>query len=258
MIVSQNDKAKQRYVKKYWREMRRTFVACRQSVLDKAEYVDPANLKTYVDDLLRIHPMREKYLELWGEVGGKFGYATERQLTGVKSGIEYFDLKADPKKAKDWTEKMRKYAAERSLQKINAIMTTEEEAINAVIDKVIKRTLDEGLGIVESRKIMVDALNTELVELEKWQAQRIAMTEVGSAANTSSYLSAQEYGEGYKKQWKFQPGKKTFRENHMGFEDMGPVDRDYEYLPGLAYPGDPRGAAEEVINCYCSFQLIKE
>jgi len=250
MRIEPNDILKKQITKRYWKELRRTFVLCRQSVLDKAAHVDPVNLKDYVSGLLNDEPMKKKYLDIWELVGGKFGYDTENLIKLKKSGLAEIEHKAE--RAKDWTERMRRYAAERSLQKLDAIMTTEQEAINIVIDNVIKRTLDEGMGIVESRKLMVESLGRDLVELEKWQAQRIALTEVGSAANTGSFLAAQENSEGVKKVWGFVPGRKTFRENHQQFEADGPKSMDFEYAPGLAYPGDPRGAAEEVINCYCT------
>jgi hypothetical protein len=65
-------------------------------------------------------------------------------------------------------------------------------------------------------------------------------------------MAAQENSEGVSKVWMFIPGMKTFREKHQEFEAMGPQPMDHEYAPGLKYPGDENGSAEEVINCYCS------
>jgi len=85
------------------------------------------------------------------------------------------------------------------------------------------------------------------------------MTEVGGASNTGSFMAAQENSEGVKKEWIHIPGLKTSRDNHAGFESMGPVEMDYEYAPGLKYPGDPDcNDPEEIINCYCSIGYVIE
>jgi len=255
MRIIPNDTVNKRYVKKYWRELRKTLVLTRAGVLDRAEHVDPERLKEYLPALLDSKPMKEQIINLWGEVGGKFGNDTQNMLKAKKAEIAGIEFKSDKDQ---WTEKMRKYSAQRTAKKVEAIMSTESEAINKVIDSVLERSLTDGLGIPETRRLMRDSLDEELTTIENWQAQRIAMTEVGSAQNTSSYLAAQENSEGVKKIWMFMPGMKTFRENHQGFEEMGPVEMDYEFAPGLTYPGDPNGAAEEVINCYCTIAYETE
>jgi len=42
------------------------------------------------------------------------------------------------------------------------------------------------------------------------------------------------------------------RENHVGFEDEGPKEIDYEYTTGLRFPRDPDADGSETINCRCS------
>jgi hypothetical protein len=149
---------------------------------------------------------------------------------------------------------MRAYSAERSLQKVKEILTTEEEAINKVIDDVIQRGVDEGLSIPKIRGIMKDALEgDELATIENWQAERIARTEVGSAMETGSFDSAMENGEGLKKEW-LHSGiyNKGYRESHVQFMEMGPQDMDYEYAPGLKFACDPEADPGETINCRCA------
>lgn len=253
MIIKPDIQEQKRLTNKYWRLTRQTFVKCRQAVIDHAEHTDPERLKIHISTLLNSEPMKEHVINLWGEVGGIFAQDIESILLLKKGVITEYEIKAKKKPTK-WDERMKRYAAERSIKKIESIMSVEAEAINKVIDKVIQTSLDKGLGIIETRRQLVnDLAGEEMLAMENWQAQRIAMTEVGSAQNTASYLAAKENSEGVKKQWQFIPGMKTFRENHQQFDAMGPQDMNYEYSQGLKFPGDPDCSdPSEVINCYCS------
>ena len=255
-ITIDSDKRKF-FEKKVWRSTRKAFVKCRQALVDHSGDTDPERLKLFSSYFLDIKPMTEHINQVWGDIGGRYGYDTEKKLKSLKSKTPEMELKADAKKLTEWKEKMKKYSAERSLAKVKAIMTTEQEAINRVIDSVIQESLDQGLGIIETRRLLTHDLSGEkMLEMENWQAQRIAMTEVGSAQNTGSFEAAQENSEGVKKVWLFIPGKKTFREEHAAFgaedDSTGGRGMDEEYAPGLQYPGDPNGTAEEIINCYCT------
>jgi mRNA-degrading endonuclease HigB of HigAB toxin-antitoxin module len=249
MKIIPNESLKRSLIRKYFRETRKVLVKVRQEVIAQAEHSSPEQLKTMIPYLLNRQVMSDHLVKIWEDVGSRFAFDTEKKITRGKQ-----KSKADDEaKLADWKRKLRAYASERSLIKAQAILTTEQEAINKVIDAVIKETLDEGLGILETRKLLLhDLEGEEMLTMEKWQAQRIAMTEVGGAQNTASFEAAQENSEGVKKFWMFIPGLKTYRENHQEFEAMGSQEMDYEYAPGLQYPGDENGAAEEVINCYCS------
>lgn len=253
MKIQANENLKRSFYRKYYRETRKAFIKCRQQLMELAPHTDPERLKTHVNRLLQSKPMKDNLQELWSKVGGRYGYDTERMIKKGKSAVHSYEMKDSKDQLKLWEDRMRTYSAERSLKITESIMTVEEEAINKVIDGVIERTLSEGLGVLQSRSAMIDALENELTEIESWQAQRIAMTEVGSAQNTASFDAAQENAEGVRKEWLFIPGIKTFRDNHQGFEAMGPQDMDFDYAEGLKFPGDPDCQdPSEVINCYCS------
>ena len=246
--------------RKYWREGRKALALSRQPVLDHAQNVTPEHLKAMVPRLLNSKPVNDYLVKLWAEVGGKFGYDTENAIKRQKSGNMALELKDD--RLTEWQKRMGIYAAERSIQKTGGIMTAQTEAINRVIDGVIQESVDNGLGIAKTRKLLVDSLEGDtLTSIENWEAQRIAMTEVGSASNTASFDAAKDAGVNVQKVWMFIPGLKTFRPEHQGYEAMGPQDMDYNYdTEGgeLQYPGDENGTAEQVINCYCSIAYETE
>jgi uncharacterized protein with gpF-like domain len=79
-------------------------------------------------------------------------------------------------------------------------------------------------------------------------AIRIARTETASAAGYAQHQTALDLGF-TKKQWISARDART-RDSHsqLDGETRGINER---YSNGLMYPGDPSGAAGEVINCRC-------
>jgi hypothetical protein len=251
MKIVPSENIKKQFVKRFWKETRRMFIKVRQEVADQAEHTDGERLKDMVQGMLNDKVVKDQLISIWSEVGGKYANDTERTLKFQKSGKPEMELKEDRRKY--WNERSIEILNRSVTKKVTAILDTETEAINRVIDQVIEQISTEGLGIAQGRKLLRESLQGEtMTTIENWQAQRIAMTEVGMAANSGSFAAAQENSEGVKKEWMFIPGLKTFRENHQQFESLGPVEMDYAFMDGLQYPGDPEGAAEEVINCYCS------
>jgi ferredoxin-thioredoxin reductase catalytic subunit len=167
----------------------------------------------------------------------------------------------EPKTAEAAEFLMRKYINERSLrtavEKAGKILDAQTEAINKVIDTVIEKGKADGLGILEVRKAMVKELEGgTMTEIENWQAQRIALTEVGAAQNTGTWLEGK--GQGLLKQWVHLPVSKVPRSNHIEYGQMPPQEEEYDYMNGggLRYPHDENADAEEVINCYCDLYWV--
>jgi hypothetical protein len=254
MRIEPNMALKQTYIKHYWRVTRNILALCRQGVSDYAEHTDPERLKGQVERLLNVKPMETHLNILWGDVGGKFAYDTSKLIASKKNSNVTLELKVENDKLKAYQERMKAYAAERSLQKAKAIMSTESEAINKVIDDVIQRGFDEGLSIPKVRALLKDELSGDtMTTIENFEAERIARTEVNSASNTGSFEAATEGDtEGVKKAW-LSSGLPGVRPTHQEYEAMGVQELDYEYNAGLQYPGDPGcDIAEDVINCRCT------
>jgi hypothetical protein len=250
--ISTNENLRRSLTNKYWRSTRKVLVKVRQPIVDMSEYVDADRLKNYTSMLLQTKVMNEHLLELWSKVGGKFAYDTEKMLKRSKSRIPEMETKDNKDQLSLWEGKMKHYAAERSLIKAKAILSTEQEAINKVIDDVIAKINEDGLGIPAGRKLMRDTLiGDDLSIIESWQAERIARTEVNGASNSGSFEAAQENKEGVKKEW-LTSGLPGVRESHQKYESMGPQEMEYEYNIGLQFPGDENGDADEIINCRCT------
>lgn len=84
------------------------------------------------------------------------------------------------------------------------------------------------------------------------RAETIARTEVIGSFNTAAQTYVGELGPGIvqTKQWVATPDDRT-RDSHAEI-DGETVGLDETFSNGLAYPGDPSGDADEVVNCRCT------
>ena len=72
-----------------------------------------------------------------------------------------------------------------------------------------------------------------------------------SNANRQNFEGALSTGLRLKKVW-LTSGYPDVRESHRYYEQLGPVPMDYEYAPGLKYPGDPNCKyPKETEGCRC-------
>lgn len=89
--------------------------------------------------------------------------------------------------------------------------------------------------------------------IPKNNAMRITRTEahrIQCKATADAQHKAKEKGADVLKQWDSTLDSKT-RESHVAM-DGEVVELDETFSNGLEYPGDPKGSAEEVINCRCA------
>ena len=112
--------------------------------------------------------------------------------------------------------------------------------------------MEEGAGIPEIEKMLRGEMEKQMTIINRYQAERIARTEVIGASNKGAFDSASSMGYEMTKEW-LTSGLKGIRPSHLFYESLGAVKMDYEYAPGLKHPGDPNGSPDEIINCRCDF-----
>jgi hypothetical protein len=278
MRIAPNIRLKNTFVKHYWNATRNILAITHKIIIDQADSKDPERLREFANSILHdndsLKLMNGNLVGLWERVGGKYAADTVSTLIrkNESTAVEYKDepkpsgvaitagtiaINMTPEQRLiAWQKRMRAYASERSLQKTKAIMDTEQQAINSIIDKVVNKVNAEGLSVPNARKLMKEELMNDLVIIENYQAERIARTEVNSASNFGSFEAAKEYGEGVQKTWVLSNLTVKHRESHIQYDQMEPQDMDYEYAPGLKFPGDPDCQdGGEVINCLCFYTL---
>ena len=243
MRITPSQSAQRSLTKQYWKQCREILYKTTLPVLQAAETTAPQELKNRVSSLLKPEPM-EKYLnDLWSKVGGKYASDTARMIRNKKS-LEDPELEM-------WEQGFRAYMADRSKKIAKQILTTQEATINSVIDKIVAAAFDEGDSISVIAGALRDKMEAELVSIQRYEAERIARTEVIGASNKGSFDGAKSTGLEMQKSW-MTSGLVGVRETHQNNEMRGWVNMDAEFTGGIQYPGDASGPPEEIINCRCT------
>jgi uncharacterized protein with gpF-like domain len=130
----------------------------------------------------------------------------------------------------------------------NVADTTRAQIIGAVA-----RGFDDGLGQAGVAGYIRDLIPG----MSGYRAGMIARTEVHGAANYGSVSAAVETGLRLRKEWISAEDERT-RESHALANGQIVAQDDAFDVGGeaLMYPGDPGGAAAEVINCRCTTGFI--
>ena len=183
--------------------------------------------------------IRTLIISLWGDVGSRFA----REFNEMIDNIGKDDIM--------WEEMMRNYMFERSAMKAGKILSTQQAEINRIIDVVNAKGLREGWSIDKISLEITKHLKNDLVKIQAYHAERIARTEVIGASNKGSFDAARMSGLEMQKAWSTS-GLSGVRDSHMYYESLGFVSMDYEYAPGLKFPGDATGSPDEIINCRCA------
>lgn len=243
MRIKPSESAQRSLIKAYWKEGRAVLYKTSLPVLNLADNVTPAELKNRVDQLLDPEPMYKYISKLWTKVGGKFANDMASMVLKRK-GLE------DPN-IDEWEEGFKIYTNERSRQITKKILKTQEQYIKSVIDRVVSEAQTTGEAISAISGKIKEAFEQELVLMQKYEAERIARTEVIGASNKGSFDGAKSTGIPMQKIWSTS-GLPGIRDTHLFYESRGWLGMDDEFGPGLQYPGDPDGQPEEIINCRCS------
>jgi hypothetical protein len=232
----------------YFKKGQKILYAIQQPVFDLAGNIEPSELKIRVPNILKGDPMRDYINEVWIKTGSVFAVDMIKRIGRLKKQEKDIDY---------WEDYFRLYTRERTLLKTKLIMDSQATVVNNMIDAILEEGYQNGLSMGEIQRTMRDKLIDGMTSINKYQAERIARTEVGGAATTASFESAKETGVVKGKEW-LTKGTPDVRPTHQEYEAMGVVDMEYEYAPGLKHPLDPNGSAEEIINCRCDILFNTE
>lgn len=123
------------------------------------------------------------------------------------------------------------------------------DTTRSIIGRILKRGVDEG----KSNKDIAKEIRGRLTGPQAARrAMTIARTETHAATQRGSNETAKQSTVELEKEWGATEDERT-RKTHA-IADGQVVDLDELFVVGgalMAYPGDPRGPAKEVINCRC-------
>lgn len=127
------------------------------------------------------------------------------------------------------------------------------EILDTMTDEVaqfVRGAHEEGLSIDE----MTDAIRSDMFEgrLNETQAERVARTATISSSNAGSHSAHQEVEGVVAERWGTTLDGRERDAHAEANGQIAPVDGTFT-VDGeeLRYPGDPRGSAENIINCRC-------
>ena len=124
------------------------------------------------------------------------------------------------------------------------------QATLARVDTSIKTLLTEGYQSGKGINYVANLLTRRFDQLQTWEAQRIARTEIHNSHNTAVMDTYQELGVEYT-MWISAGDDGRTRDSHLEV-DGEIIPTGSTYSNGLKFPGDTDGPIEEWINCRCS------
>ena len=122
------------------------------------------------------------------------------------------------------------------------------------VERELRKSIADGRGVDETVRALKDEPMT------RRRAKTIVRTESVRAMNYSQLLAADDDKYQVEKSWiAVEDGRTRFMHGHNGVD--GEIRDLYDpFSNGLQHPGDPSGAANEVINCRCTlgYQLKRD
>lgn len=192
--------------------------------------------------LSRSH-MDKTLRDLWNKTGEYFIGYSNRSLRRMGLNVQ---------KPTTWGQSVEQYWANEGFNKVNTIVANKEDNIRRVISSTIEQAQKEGEGIVKiSEKITKALTDNNYKTTAKFDAIRIARTEVAAASNTANAEQIYSIDGGYKV-W-MTVGDSAVRGDHAALHGYALPNRRGETFPfvEMAHPHDPKGKPSQVINCRC-------
>jgi hypothetical protein len=210
------------------------------------------NYKILIPLNVQIEPIQRAYRLTYSSIGLMHG---RRVGFGINRELKRFD---NDFFSKSFQESILDWVRENCGSRIISV----SETIAKRISRLIEVSQEQGLSVVEMRKYLFEKIN--LPGFTKWQALRIARTEVTTAANHAAEEAGENAGIMLEKFWisgKSERTRRIPRDNwdhlHMDGVSVGQFEKFTLRSKGgtvdnLNYPGAPGGSAGDVINCECT------
>ena len=178
--------------------------------------------------------------------------ATARQFGArVIQAPKGFGLGLETKAFADLDAAIREHTGSTTARRVVQI----SDSLRETIRRTVERAIAENLGEEETAEAIVEATSGEIAMA---RARRIARTEIHNAAMYGQQAAAEASPLQFEKVWLATEDKRT-RESHAKANGQRVALNDHFVLEDedgrtyhLAYPGDARAPASQVINCRCT------
>lgn len=216
----------------------------------------PENYPQIVGNAVRERDLTRNLEDIYIEIGLIHG---ERIGKGINKQIKLFTLG-------DFTsvflDDIIDFLLEFGAEKVVTISATFQDDIN----RIITQGLEDELTIQEIARDLQTFVNRP--GFYRWQALRIARTETTTAANRAALEAGAISGLVTNKVWISSQDSRTrvipedsfdhlsMDEVQVGIEEDFRIPEKEGGTEAMAYPGDPKGSAGNVINCRCTVAII--
>ncbi len=140
------------------------------------------------------------------------------------------------------------------MKRVVSVENTYKDTLNNLILKMI----DDGKSMPEIVKEMQKIVNKP--NFYKWEAMRIARTETTTAANYAATQASEVSGYVMDKMWisALDFRTRTIPFDHRAMNGKRVKEKADFVVSGekLAFPGDPKGSAANIINCRCTVAIV--
>lgn len=201
-----------------------------------------ADLKAGREVRIREEPIRQAYHLLYRTVMPEFG---KHIVDKFKSSHLNMQTKRDDFLEPNWEDIVTRFVNISLGARIVGVTQTGQE----LVERIITQAMSEELSIPQTVKL----LRSKWIDITRYRATMIARTEIITASNAGTFNSALNLGVPLKRQWLATGGKRT-RDTHAMAHGQE-IDLRGNYVVGgelLRFPGDPKGSADNIINCRCS------
>ena len=190
------------------------------------------------------------FVMMYQDVGGRFANISYDRL---KYNIVDLQTKASDAFVHTWEEYMANYARTEGALSIVSISNTAQERAAQIIQEATAQAIEEGVGVAELAARVEELVWEEWKITSKFNAARIARTEIIAASNEGAFLGAQSTGLPLRKVWLATPSG-DFRPTHLAANGQTVGMNENFNIGGvmMSKPGDKSAPASEVINCRCA------
>jgi HK97 family phage portal protein len=136
-------------------------------------------------------------------------------------------------------------------QYMKGINADAKAKLRETLESVLQDAMEQQMTEQQRTATITEALKTDFAAL-KGRARMIARTEVHSAFSDGRFKAAEEL-DPKEIEW-ISSRDALVRDSHRALDGKRVAFQE-KFSNGCRYPLDPRGEAEEIVNCRCNFQL---
>ncbi len=244
--MMQNRQRRGYYLK--WAKVWKKYYAAQGRII--AENFNQINLP----NLIFIHKDVSKiFADMYADVGSQFAVVSYISTKNANPTIQVKRDEYTAAQIRPYEDAMRNYATTEGAASIISISETGRELAMKIIQDITADGIDLGLGIDDLADYIEAKIPSDWRIAGKFNAERIARTEVLSAASRGSYIGAEATNLPLNKVWlTVMDGRERGSHASVNRQERGMYDAFDVGGQKLMHPQAKGGNAANVINCRCA------